>query len=260
MKADLAALRTEPWLARLLATADAVVEDLGPGALEAAGLGPDVLERENPRLVLLRISPFGQTGPLRGRARRRSHRAGVLRRAVRDRLSRPPADSRHRAARGGVDGHPRRERAPDGDLPRAPERSRAGRRSRPLRDGAAHAGGRGRSLRPDGRGDDAHGHRVAHRRPRQRLPRRATADGSPSPAPAISRSRVSARRWRRRTRRGIRASPLRPRASRTAPPPTRSSPTGSRSTTLPRWRRASPPSASPARPFAPSTRSSPTRT
>ena len=64
VKADLAALRTEPWLARLLATADAVVEDLGPGALEAAGLGPDALERENPRLVLLRISPFGQTGPL----------------------------------------------------------------------------------------------------------------------------------------------------------------------------------------------------
>jgi formyl-CoA transferase len=64
VKADLVAFRTEPWLGRLLATADAVVEDLGPGALEAASLGPEMLEKENPRLVLLRISPFGQTGPL----------------------------------------------------------------------------------------------------------------------------------------------------------------------------------------------------
>jgi crotonobetainyl-CoA:carnitine CoA-transferase CaiB-like acyl-CoA transferase len=56
----------EPWLARLLATADALIEDLGPGRLEAAGLSPETLERGNPRLVILRISPFGQTGPLAG--------------------------------------------------------------------------------------------------------------------------------------------------------------------------------------------------
>src|SRR5262249_19229360 len=64
--ADLTAVSTEPWLVRLLATADAVVEDLGPGALEAAGLGPHVLETRNTRLALLRISPFGQSGPLAG--------------------------------------------------------------------------------------------------------------------------------------------------------------------------------------------------
>jgi crotonobetainyl-CoA:carnitine CoA-transferase CaiB-like acyl-CoA transferase len=40
------------------------VEDLGPGVLEAAGLAPDALARRNPRLAVLRISPFGQTGPL----------------------------------------------------------------------------------------------------------------------------------------------------------------------------------------------------
>jgi formyl-CoA transferase len=54
----------EPWIGRLLATADALIEDLGPGRLEAAGLSPEALERGNPRLVILRISPFGQTGPL----------------------------------------------------------------------------------------------------------------------------------------------------------------------------------------------------
>jgi crotonobetainyl-CoA:carnitine CoA-transferase CaiB-like acyl-CoA transferase len=66
VRAELAELGTEPWLARLLAAADALVEDLGPGRLEAAGLSPDALERRNPRLVTLRISPFGQTGPLAG--------------------------------------------------------------------------------------------------------------------------------------------------------------------------------------------------
>jgi succinyl-CoA---D-citramalate CoA-transferase len=56
----------EPWLAQLLMSADAVVEDLGPGRLESAGLSPDALLAKNPRLACLRISPFGQTGPLAG--------------------------------------------------------------------------------------------------------------------------------------------------------------------------------------------------
>jgi crotonobetainyl-CoA:carnitine CoA-transferase CaiB-like acyl-CoA transferase len=66
VRADLGELATEPWLGRLLATADALIEDLGPGLLEAAGLSPEALERRNPKLVTLRISPFGQTGPLAG--------------------------------------------------------------------------------------------------------------------------------------------------------------------------------------------------
>lgn len=64
VRADLGDLSTEPWLVRLLATADALIEDFEPGYLEAAGLSPEELERRNPRLVALRISPFGQTGPL----------------------------------------------------------------------------------------------------------------------------------------------------------------------------------------------------
>src|SRR5512144_1610165 len=48
VEADLAALATDPWLARLIASADALVEDLGPGELEAMGAGPDALEARNP--------------------------------------------------------------------------------------------------------------------------------------------------------------------------------------------------------------------
>jgi formyl-CoA transferase len=64
--AELGELGREPWLAKLLATADAVIEDLGPGRLEAIGLSPAALCAQNARLAVLRISPFGQTGPLAG--------------------------------------------------------------------------------------------------------------------------------------------------------------------------------------------------
>lgn len=47
----------------LVATADVVVENFRPGTLERWGLGPEVLLERNPRLVLARISGFGQTGP-----------------------------------------------------------------------------------------------------------------------------------------------------------------------------------------------------
>ena len=43
--------------------ADVLIENFRPGTLERFGLGPDVLEQRNPRLVLLRISGFGH-GPL----------------------------------------------------------------------------------------------------------------------------------------------------------------------------------------------------
>ena len=64
--AELDELTREPWLASLLASADAVIEDLGTGRLEAAGLSPESLIANNARLAVLRISPFGQSGPLAG--------------------------------------------------------------------------------------------------------------------------------------------------------------------------------------------------
>lgn len=53
---------------RLAATADVVVESFRPGTFERWGLGYDALREINPRLVLVRISGFGQTGPYRERA------------------------------------------------------------------------------------------------------------------------------------------------------------------------------------------------
>ncbi len=50
-------------LRRLLKTADVFIENFRPGTLEAMGLAPDVLLKLNPRLVIMRISGFGQTGP-----------------------------------------------------------------------------------------------------------------------------------------------------------------------------------------------------
>jgi formyl-CoA transferase len=52
---------------RLAAEADVLIENFRPGALEGWGLGPEVLQQLNPRLVLLRISGYGQTGPYRDR-------------------------------------------------------------------------------------------------------------------------------------------------------------------------------------------------
>ena len=51
----------------LVADADIVLENFRPGTLERWGLGPDVLEAANPDLVLVRVSAFGQTGPLSSR-------------------------------------------------------------------------------------------------------------------------------------------------------------------------------------------------
>jgi len=50
-------------LKRLVAQADVVVENFQPGTLEKWGLGWDVLKTQNHRLVMVRISGFGQTGP-----------------------------------------------------------------------------------------------------------------------------------------------------------------------------------------------------
>lgn len=49
-------------------SADVLVENFRPGTLERLGLGPDVLHATNPRLVITRVTGFGQTGPYRDRA------------------------------------------------------------------------------------------------------------------------------------------------------------------------------------------------
>jgi crotonobetainyl-CoA:carnitine CoA-transferase CaiB-like acyl-CoA transferase len=52
---------------RLAAGADVLIENLKPGALEKLGLGWDVLHALNPRLTMVRISGYGQTGPYKDR-------------------------------------------------------------------------------------------------------------------------------------------------------------------------------------------------
>ena len=48
---------------RLVRRADALIENFRPGTLERWGLGPEVLAEANPRLVLARVTTFGQDGP-----------------------------------------------------------------------------------------------------------------------------------------------------------------------------------------------------
>lgn len=50
-------------LLELIADADVLVENFRPGTLERWGLGYDVLSARNPRLILLRVTGYGQDGP-----------------------------------------------------------------------------------------------------------------------------------------------------------------------------------------------------
>ncbi|MGE0097218.1 MAG: CaiB/BaiF CoA transferase family protein [Hydrogenophaga sp.] len=52
---------------KLASECDVLIENFRPGALEGWGLSPDVLLQANPRLIVLRVSGYGQTGPYRDR-------------------------------------------------------------------------------------------------------------------------------------------------------------------------------------------------
>jgi crotonobetainyl-CoA:carnitine CoA-transferase CaiB-like acyl-CoA transferase len=54
-------------LKRLVAMSDVLVENFQPGTMEKWGLGWDVLREVNPRLIMVRISGYGQSGPYRDR-------------------------------------------------------------------------------------------------------------------------------------------------------------------------------------------------
>src|SRR4051795_7424458 len=54
-------------LLRLADRADVLIENFRPGTLERLGVGPDVLLARNPRLVVLRVTGFGQDGPYAAR-------------------------------------------------------------------------------------------------------------------------------------------------------------------------------------------------
>jgi crotonobetainyl-CoA:carnitine CoA-transferase CaiB-like acyl-CoA transferase len=51
----------------LVARSHVLIENYRPGTLEQMGLGPDVLHAVNPKLIIVRITGFGQDGPYRDR-------------------------------------------------------------------------------------------------------------------------------------------------------------------------------------------------
>jgi formyl-CoA transferase len=53
---------------RLIATADILIENFRPGTLENWSMSPDALLAANPRLIVVRMSGYGQTGPYADRA------------------------------------------------------------------------------------------------------------------------------------------------------------------------------------------------
>lgn len=54
-------------LSDLIAASDVLIENFRPGTLEAMGLAPAVLHARNPKLIIVRVSGFGQDGPYRER-------------------------------------------------------------------------------------------------------------------------------------------------------------------------------------------------
>ncbi len=52
---------------KLAEQSDILIENFRPGRMEDMGLGPDILHSRNPKLVIVRVSGFGQTGPYRER-------------------------------------------------------------------------------------------------------------------------------------------------------------------------------------------------
>ena len=64
---DLKQPEAQDIVRKLALDADVLIENFRPGAMEGWGLGPDELLKLNPRLIMLRISGYGQTGPYRDR-------------------------------------------------------------------------------------------------------------------------------------------------------------------------------------------------
>ena len=62
---DLKQAEAQDIVRQLVKDADVVIENFRPGAMEGWGLGPDELLAINPKLIMLRISGYGQTGPYR---------------------------------------------------------------------------------------------------------------------------------------------------------------------------------------------------
>jgi succinyl-CoA:(S)-malate CoA-transferase subunit A len=137
---------------RLVEKSDVLIENFRPGTMEEWGLGWDVLHAANPKLVMLRVSGYGQTGPYR----RRSGFAQIAQafgglNYLAGFPGRNTGAAGHGAA-GRLRCQPvRRDRGADRTAPRRANRARAGHRRRHLRGGLSVAGGDRRGLRLHGK-------------------------------------------------------------------------------------------------------------
>jgi crotonobetainyl-CoA:carnitine CoA-transferase CaiB-like acyl-CoA transferase len=64
---DLRQAEAQEMVIRLVKDADVLIENFRPGTLEGWGLGWEALHELNPKLIMLRVSGYGQTGPYRDR-------------------------------------------------------------------------------------------------------------------------------------------------------------------------------------------------
>ncbi len=60
---DLRNARAKELLLALVERSQVLIENYRPGTLERMGLGPAVLQAKNPKLIIVRVSGWGQTGP-----------------------------------------------------------------------------------------------------------------------------------------------------------------------------------------------------
>lgn len=67
---DMATPKGKAELSALVATADVLIQNLKPGALDRLGFGPETLRRTHPGLIIASISGYGEEGPL---ARRKAY-------------------------------------------------------------------------------------------------------------------------------------------------------------------------------------------
>ena len=68
VSANLRVAEGQALVRRLAEHADILIENFKPGTCEKWGLGPDALHAINPRLIIVRVSGYGQTGPYSSRA------------------------------------------------------------------------------------------------------------------------------------------------------------------------------------------------
>jgi crotonobetainyl-CoA:carnitine CoA-transferase CaiB-like acyl-CoA transferase len=68
VSANLRVAEGQELVRKLITTADILIENFKPGTLEKWGLSPETLHTINPRLIIVRVSGYGQTGPYSERA------------------------------------------------------------------------------------------------------------------------------------------------------------------------------------------------